>query len=439
MIRIPRPALHTFAGVLMSLAVLVPETADAVNIKEVKSPGGVTAWLVEDYTVPIITMNFAFRGGASQEESDQSGLANLLSGTLDEGAGDMDSRAFQARLQEINVDLSFDAGRDAFFGNMRTLASHADEAFELTRLAITEPRFDTEPVERIKGQIISSLKRGQTDPEELARKTFAAWLFGEHPYGRFVDGSAETVGSLTGEDLRRFHGRIMGRDNLLVAVVGAIDEERLSKVLDDVFGGLPAQAKLQPISDIDPHVGEDKHVELALPQTVIRIGGAGMKRDDPDFIPAYIANHILGGGTFSSRLYNEIREKRGLAYSVGTGLIPYDHSGAFVAAAATRADAASEAVEIMKSEIVRFANEGPTEEELRKAKAYLTGNYALRFDASRKIARQLIGIQLDNLGIDYIAKRNDLIAAVTLDDVRRAAKRLFGGPISVVTVGTAAS
>ncbi len=423
----------------MSLSVLVPETADAVNIKEVKSPGGIRAWLVEDYTVPIITMNFAFRGGASQEDAEQSGLANLLSGTLDEGAGELDSRAFQARLQETNVDLSFDAGRDAFHGNMRTLAANADAAFELTRLAITEPRFETEPVERIKGQIISSLKRGQTDPQQLARKTFANWLFGEHPYGRFVDGTTETVGALTGDDLRRFHGRIMGQDNLLVSVVGAIDEARLGKVLDTVFGGLPAKADLRTVNDVDPRVGEDTHVDLALPQTIIRIGGAGMKRNDPDFIPAYIANHILGGGTFSSRLYNEIREKRGLAYSVGTGLIPYDHSGAFVAAAATRADAASEAVDIMKSEIVRFASEGPSEDELRKAKAYLTGNYALRFDASRKIARQLIGIQLDDLGIDYIATRNDRIEAVTLDDVRRAAKRLFGGPISVVTVGKAAS
>ena len=423
----------------MSLSVLVPEAADAVNIKEVKSPGGINAWLVEDYTVPIITMTFAFRGGASQEDATQSGLANLLSGMLDEGAGDLDSKAFQTRLQETNVDLSFESARDAFHGNMRTLAANADAAFELTRLAITEPRFDAEPVERIKGQIMSSLKRGQTDPQELARRTFANWLFGEHPYGRFVDGDAETVGALSGDDLRAFHGRIMGQDNLHVAVVGAIDEERLGTVLDEIFGGLPAKADLRTVNDVAPRVGEDTHVDLALPQTIIRIGGAGMKRDDPDFIPAYIANHILGGGTFSSRLYHEIREKRGLAYSVGTGLIPYDHSGAYVAAAATRSDAASEAIDIMKSEIVRFANEGPSEDELRKAKAYLTGSYALRFDASRKIARQLIGIQLDNLGIDYIDTRNDKIEAVTIDDVKRAAKRLYGGPISVVTVGRAAS
>ncbi len=435
MIRIPTIALQTIAGVAMSSAILATEPAEAVNIKEVVSPGGVSAWLVEDYTVPIITMNFAFRGGASQETEGQSGLANLLSGMLDEGAGKLNSREFQARLQETNVDLSFDAGRDAFYGNMRTLQINAEDAFELTRLALTEPRFDEEPVNRIKGQIISGLKRSQTDPQQLARKAFARSLFGKHPYGRFVDGSAETVAALTGGDLRAFHARILARDNLHVAVVGAIGADGLAEVLDTIFGGLPAKADLRSIEDVSPDVGREDHVELALPQTVIRIGGAGMKRDDPDFIAGYVANHILGGGTFSSRLYNEIREKRGLAYSVGTGLIPYDHSGAFVAAAATRADAADEAIDIMKAEISKFAAHGPSEDELRKAKAYLTGNYALRFDASRKIARQLIGIQLDDLGIDYIATRNSLIDAITIDDVRRAAARLFGGPISIVTVG----
>ncbi len=439
MIRWPAVALQALAGVSMSIAVVIAEPAEAVNIKEVTSPGGIKAWLVEDYTVPIVTMNFAFRGGSSQESADKSGLANFLSGMLDEGAGDLDSRAFQQRLQETNVDLSFDAGRDAFYGNLRTLQTNMDDAFELTRLAITEPRFDDEPVERIKGQIISGLTRGQTDPQEIARKAFAESMFGDHPYGRFVEGSPETVAAITGADLKAFHKRTMARDNLYVAVVGAISAEQLSGMLDEVFGGLPAKADLTPIADIKPNAGQREHVALGIPQTIIRLGGAGLKRDDPDFIAAYVANHVLGGGTFSSRLYNEIREKRGLAYSVGTHLIPYDHSGIYIAAAATRADAADEAIGIMKEQIERYAAEGPSEEELRQAKAFLTGNYALRFDASRKIARQLIGIQIDNLGIDYIEKRNGLIEAVSMDDVKRAAKRLFGGPISIITVGSSTS
>jgi zinc protease len=423
----------------MTLTVLVPKAAEAVNIQEVTSPGGVTAWLVEDYTVPIVTLNVAFRGGAAQDPDGKAGLANLMSGLLDEGAGDLDSKAFQTRLQDLNVEISFDAGKDAFFGNLRTLKQNEDEAFDLLRLALTQPRFDAEPVGRIRGQIVSSLRRAETDPQEIAGKAWEEALFGRHPYGRPTEGTPDSVAALTAEDLRGFHGRTIARDNLYVAVVGAIDAETLRRKLDEVFGALPAKAELTPVPETAPAGGIERHVPLGVPQTVIRMGGAGVKRDDPDFIPAFIANHILGGGTFTSRIYREIREKRGLAYSAGTGLVAYDHAGAWIAAAATRADQARNAADIMQAEIQRFAKKGPTPDELEKAKAYLVGNYPMRFDSSSKIARQLIGIQLDRLGIRYIDERNDLIRAATAEDVRRAAARVFGGPVTVVTVGPAES
>jgi zinc protease len=422
-------------GAFMTVAVTLPQSAEAVNIQEVTSPGGITAWLVEDYTVPIVTTNFAFRGGAAQDPEDKAGLANMMSGLLDEGAGELDSAAFQTRLRDLNVDLSFDAGKDALFGNLRTLKQNREEAFELLRLALTEPRFDEEPVARVRGQILSNLRRSQTDPNEIAGKTWSDVLFGDHPYGRETEGTLESVAAITVEDLRDFHAAKLARDNLIVAVVGAIDAETLAAELDRAFGGLPESAELVQVAEVEPREGVHQHVALAVPQTVIRMGGRGLTRDDPDFIPAFIANHILGGGGFSSRMYEEIRETRGLAYSVGTGLAAYDHAGAYIAAAATRADAAGIAIEVMTEEIRRFAAEGPTEEELEKAKAFLVGNYALRFDDSRRIARQLISIQLDDLGIDYIDKRNDLVKAATLDDVRRAARRVFGGEPSVITVG----
>jgi zinc protease len=426
-------------GAFMTVAVTLPQSAEAVNIQEVTSSGGITAWLVEDYTVPIITTNFAFRGGAAQDPEDKTGLANMMSGLLDEGAGELDSAAFQTRLRDLNVDLSFDAGKDAFFGNLRTLKQNREEAFELLRLALTEPRFDEEPVARVRGQILSNLRRSQTDPNEIAGKTWSDVLFGDHPYGRETEGTLESVAAITVEDLRDFHARKLARDNLFVAVVGAIDAETLAAELDRAFGGLPEAAELVPVAEVEPREGVHQHVALAVPQTVIRMGGRGLTRDDPDFIPAFIANHILGGGGFSSRMYEEIREKRGLAYSVGTGLAAYDNAGAYIAAAATRADAAGTAIDVMTEEIRRFAAEGPTEDELEKAKSFLIGNYALRFDDSRRIARQLISIQLDDLGIDYIDKRNDLVKAATLDDVRRAAQRVFGGEPSVITVGPSES
>jgi zinc protease len=418
----------------MTVAIVTPP-AKAATVQEVASPSGLKAWLVEDYTVPIVAMNVAFRGGATQDPEGKAGLANLMSGTLDEGAGDLDSRAFQARLEDLSITLNFDASADAFYGNLRTLSTNLDEAFELFRLSVSEPRFDAEPVERIRGQVIANLRREQNDPNDAASRLWAETLFGAHPYGRPSEGTPESVATLTLDDLRAFHARTMARDNLHVVMVGAIDAEAAAAALDRMFGDLPEHADLNLVSDVSPIAGKTTHAALSVPQTTIRLGGQGLKRSDADFIAAYVADWILGGGTFSSRLYSAIRESRGLAYSVGTGLIPYEHAGAFIAATSVDAKNADTAVQIMLDEIARFAEEGPTEAELAAAKDYLVGNFALRFDSSQKIARNLLQFQLDNLGIDYIDRRNDLIRAVTLEDVRRAARRLWSDPLSVVTVG----
>jgi zinc protease len=430
-----RPFLVALAlGAVMTLAVAAPP-ARAANIQEITSPAGVKAWLVEDYTVPVITMNFAFRGGAAQDPPEKSGLANLMSGLLDEGAGDLDSRAFQAKLEDLSVDLSFDAGPDAIYGNMRTLQQNADPAFDLLRMAVREPRFDPEPVERIRSQVLASLRQSQSNPNDMVARLWAETLFGSHPYGHRPDGVAAQVAAITAEDVRAFHARTFARDNLRVVIVGAIGREGAAAALDKIFSGLPAHADLSPVAEVVPAVGEMRRLALNVPQTAIRIGGAGLKRNDPDFITAYVADHILGGGTFSSRLYTAVREERGLAYSVGTALLPYEHSGATVAATSVDAVNAGSAVKLMLDEIRRFAADGPTEAELKSAKDYLVGNFALRFDSSQKIARSLLQFQLDELGVDYINRRNDLIRAVTLADVKRVAHRLYDGPLSVVTVG----
>jgi zinc protease len=407
----------------------------AAGVQEITSPLGIKGWLVEDYTVPVVTLNFAFLGGAAQDPEGKPGLANLMSGLLDEGAGALDSRAFQARLEDLSVNLSFDAGSDAFYGNLRTLQQNSDDAFDLLRLAVTSPRFDAEPVARIRGQLTTNLRQGESDPNDIVGKLWSATLFGDHPYGRPIEGTVASLAAMTADDLRQFHARALARDNLHVVIVGAIDRSAAAAALGRIFGALPEHARLSPVSDVEPAVGKTRHVALNVPQTAIRLGGIGLKRDDPDFIPAYVADQILGGGTFSSRLYAAVREKRGLAYSVGTGLLPYDHAGATIAATSVDARNADMALRIILDEINRFAAEGPSEAELAAAKDYLVGNFALRFDSSQKIARNLLQFQLDELGIDYIERRNQLIRAVTLDDARRVASRIYGRGMSVVTVG----
>jgi len=411
--------------------------ARAADIQRVVSPGGIEAWLVEEHSIPLVAFNFAFRGGATQDPDGKEGLAALMAGTLDEGAGDLTSASFQERLEEKAIDLSFRADRDALTGGLRTLTENLDAAVDLLSLALGKPRFDQEPVDRIRAQISARLRRDERDPEDIAGRAFMRTAFPGHPYGRPVNGTLQSLAAITREDVVGAARRLMARDNLVIGVVGDIDAKTLAGKLDAAFGGLPARAELRPVADVAPKVlPQAQVVELPVPQTAIIFGRQGPLRKDDDFIPAFVLNHILGGGGFSSRLFTEVREKRGLAYSVYSYLAPYDHAGMVLGGVATRNDRAGESLRIIREEIRRLAADGPTEAELEKAKKFLIGSYPLRFDSSLKIADQLVQLQLDDLGMDYPLKRNALIEAVTAEDIRRAAKKLFGeGELLVVAVG----
>ncbi|KQT69734.1 MULTISPECIES: M16 family metallopeptidase [unclassified Aureimonas] len=423
----------------LGLAFATP--SEAVEIQEVTSPGGIKALLVEDYTNPLIAVNFAFEGaGSTSDAPGKEGTGTLLTGLLDEGAGPIESAAFQSKLDELGVSLSFDVGLDNFTGSFRTIVENEDEAFDLLGLALNEPRFDDEPVARMRAQFVTQIVSNLNDPGALASKAWRQAVFPGHPYSRPSEGTAETLAAVTKADLQAFRTKGFARGNLVVGVVGAIDAKALGEKLDTVFGKLPEKADLPKVPDVAPVTGKTVAVPLAVPQTQIQFALPGVKRDDPDFFAAYLMNHVLGGGSFSSRLYQEVREKRGLAYGASSYLASYDHAAVLGAGTATRADKAQESVDIIRAEIKRMAENGPTEEELAKAKAYVKGAYAIQnLDSSLSIASTLVGIQLDRLGIDYIDKRQELIDAVTMDDVKRIGKKLLSLEPSVVTVGPAAS
>ncbi len=416
--------------------VAVTTFAQAVEIERVVSPGGVEAWLVNEPAVPLVSVAVGFRGGAAQDPEALPGVANMVSMLLDQGAGELDSQAFQTRLRDLNVELNFDAGRDAFEARMRTLSMNLEDGFELLRLALAEPRFDADAVERQRSRVAASLRRSLQDPNSVASREFAVAMFGpDHPYGRPVDGTLDSVADISVDDLRAYHAANLARDNIHIAVVGDIDAETLKPLLDLTFGDLPETADLAPVPDPDIEPRDEELVTvLGIPQTVMRFGRPGLERHDEDFMAAVVANHILGGGSFTSRLFHEVRDQRGLAYGVFSFLQTMDRAGLFVGGVATRNDRAAESLSLIRQEVHRMATEGPTEEELDKAKRYLTGSYALRFESSGQIARQLVHIQLDELGIDYINVRNDLIEAVTVEDARRAAARLLGDGALLVTI-----
>ncbi|MCH9011556.1 MAG: insulinase family protein [Proteobacteria bacterium] len=424
-----------FIALFLLLAAASP--AAAIEVQRVVSPGGIEAWLVEDHSNPIISLDMTFRGGAALDPVGKEGLANLVSGLIDEGAGDLDSQAFQGRLQNLSIGLSFSTGLDTFSGDLKTLTENRDTAFELLRLALNEARFDEEPIARIRSQILAGLARDSENPRVIVRRTLNKVLFPAHAYGRPVSGTTESVAGLTVEDLRRFTAERFARDVLVVGVVGDITAKELARLLDETFLGLPATAAPVDLADTTPsEEGGVVVVEKDLPQSVVAFGHEGIERADPDFYTAYVVNYILGGGGFSSRLYKEIREKRGLAYSVYAYLNPLDRAALVVGGVATQNERVSESLDLIRAEWRRMAEDGPSEEELRDAKIYLTGSFPLRFSSSGRISGMLIGMQLNYLGIDYLDRRNALIEAVTLDDARRVATRLYDADkLTVIVVG----
>ena len=430
-----RLMIHGTVALAVALAFVTTSRASTA-VERVVTPSGIEAWLVREPSVPLIALDFAFRGGANQDPQDRPGVATMTAALIDEGAGDVDAKTYHERLENKAIELGFEADRDHFSGSVRTLVENTDEAFDLLKLALTAPRFDSEAVERIRGQLLSNLRRQATSPNEIANREWWATAFAGHPYGRPVAGTVESVSAISADELKAYTRRVFARDMLKVAIVGNIDAARASEIVEKVFAGLPAHAELAPVAAAAPQgLGRTVAINLDVPQSVVVVGGAGIPRKDPDFIAAFIVNHILGGGSFSSRLYREVRETRGLAYSVYSSLVPLSHAALFMGGTATRADRANQTLDVVQQEIRRLAETGPTEEELAKAKSFLKGSFGLRFDTSTKIAAQLVQIQLDDLGIDYIDRRNGLIEAVTLGDVRRVAKRLLDGGLLVTVVG----
>ncbi|MGO4572968.1 M16 family metallopeptidase [Microvirga sp. 2TAF3] len=412
-------------------------SASPTTVKTLTSPGGVEAWHVESDVVPLIAVAFTFEGGSAQDPKDKPGVAQMLARLLDEGAGDYDSDAFQERLAARAIELSFNAGNDAIGGSLKTLVKHADEAFELLRLALAEPRFDQDAIERVRAQTIAGLRYQQNDPGVMATRRFFEEGFAGHPYARPTSGTVESTMAITRNDIAAMHRAIIARGRVKIAVVGAIDAERLSALLDKVFGALPEAKPLKPIEPaLLQNLGSRHVVDLDVPQSVIRFGTHGIPWRDPGFIPAYVLNHILGGGAFTSRLFQEVREKRGLAYSVGTSLVSYRAASMTWGYTATKNERVTEALDVISDEMMRLKQDGPSDEELQKAKDYLIGSYALGFDTSTKIAHTLVQIAFEGLGVDYIARRNDLVASVTQSDIGGAAERIFGeGKMLTVIAG----
>ena len=411
-------------ALILTVIAALPARAE-VDIQEVTSPGGITAWLVEEPSIPFVALEIRFRGGASLDAPGKRGAINLMTGLLEEGAGEMDARAFSRATEALATNLSFDVSDDALSVSARFLTENLAPSIDLLRAALQEPRFDEDAIERVRGQVISNIQSNQKDPNKIAQQTFDRIAFGDHPYGSSLNGTLESVAGLTRDDLLAAHRAVLARDRIIVGAVGDITPEELGQMLDKLLGGLPAEgAPMPPRAEVDIPSGTTV-VDFATPQSVALFGQPGLAQDDPDWFTATVLNHVLGGGGFESRLMTEVREKRGLTYGVYSYLAPRDLAETYLGSVSSSNDRIADAIEVIRAEWAKAAAEGITQEELDAAKTYITGAYPLRFDGNTPIANILVGMQMLGLPTDYIATRNDRVEAVTLEDVKRVAAELL--------------
>ena len=416
--------MRLFYAIVISVLFAVPARAE-VDIKEVTSPGGLKAWLVEEPSIPFVALEIRFRGGASLDAPDKRGAINLMTALLEEGAADMDARGFARASEALATSFGFDVSDDSLSISARFLTENRDASIALLRAALQEPRFDAEAIERVRGQVLSSIRSDLKDPNNIARETMDQIIYGDHRYATSLNGTLESVAALTRDDLVAAHQAVLARDRIFIGAVGDITPDVLGALVDDLLGDLPATgAAMPPPAEVNIETGVTV-VDYATPQSVAIFAQKGLTQKDPDWFAASVMNQILGGGSFESRLMEEVREKRGLTYGVYSYLLPRDLAATYQGSVSSANDRIAQAIDVIRDEWRKMAENGATEEELLNAKTYITGSYPLRFDGNAQIASILVGMQMLDLPIDYIPTRNDKVDAVTLDDVKRVAAELL--------------
>ncbi len=406
-----------------------------LNIQQIESAGGIKAWLVEDKNLPIISLQFSFKGaGAVNNTKDKQGLTRLLSNTLDEGAGNLDSQQFQKILSDNSISLSFSSGRDNFGGKIETLTRNKEKAFELLKLALTKPRFDQKPLDRMRLANITRIRSSMTKPNWIGARLFNDLAYQGHPYALNSGGTITSLQSITPDDLKEFKKDWLTKDRLLVSASGNINAEELSKVVDDIFSDLPATGKQNSIPDLDlQNTGKSFLYKKDIPQTIISTSLPSFDREDPDYYALMVMNHIFGASGFGSRLMEEARENRGLTYGIYSDMSVQEYLSSFGISTSTKNSNAKEMIDIIKKEMERIKDELVSEEELNGAISYIVGSIPLSLTSTSRIAGILLSLQLKKRPLTYLDDFPEKINMVSAKDIQRVAKRVLD-PQKMITV-----
>lgn len=417
----------------MSVAV-----ASIPKVEEVESKGGYKLWMIEDNYLPIVSIKLVFKNsGTAYDTEGKKGLAHMVTGLLDEGAGGISSFDYRKKLESLATTISFDVDEDNFYVNVKTLKDNLEETLKLLNLTLTKPNLKPEIIERIRNQILVIIQKKQESPQYVASKKFKEAVLGSHPYSRTKYGVPKAVRSITREDIVAYVNDNFSKENIIISVVGDVKKSKIRKLLDN---NLKLKDERKDVISLPPVKvkNEEQYIKISksIPQSVVYFGSEGIKRSDEDFYPAYIMNHILGGGGFESRLMDTVREKNGLAYSVYSYLSTYNKAGLFVGYVGTDVKKVDKSIKLIKKELKKLYKDGVTEKELNDAKDYLVNSYPLKMTKNENLAAYLSVMQSENLGIDFLEKRNDYVRSVTAQQIKAAAKDLLDvGKMTFVVVG----
>lgn len=391
------------------------------TIQQFTTPGGVSVWLVEEPSIPILSLRMAWQAGETNDPEGLEGLTGAMVYHMNEGAGELDAQGFFKRMEELNMSFACGASNESTYCNASMLTDSASDSFDMITLAFAEPRFDDGPFERFLREQEVGLQTRETNPQYLASRARAAAMYPDHAYAR--DSSAESLAAMTQEAMRVQKDQLMVQEGMLVTAVGAMSPQELAPLIDRAVAGLPATSKTAETADVvlAEAVAAPVVIDLPQPQSLVTFAAPAMKREDPDFYTAVVLNYTFGGGGFESRLMKDLRVEKGLTYGVYTQVSSEDKIQLWSGGGQTKNESAGEFIAGIKENMTKMVADGMTEEELSAAKAYLTGSYPLGFDSNAKIAARMMGVRLDGLPVDFFDKRNAMVDGVTLDDVNRVA------------------
>ena len=417
--------------------IVAAQAGAALPIESWRTPTGAKVLFVEAHQLPILDVAVEFPAGSGRDPAGKFGLANVTLQLARMGAGQMDENEISRRFADVGaqVSQSFDVDRAGL--SLRTLSSPAEmtQALDVFAAVLQAPTFAAAVLEREKARIAAALREAQTRPTTVVEKTFLRLAYGTHPYGHLGAGEPETVTTITREDVVGFRRAYYSSDDAVVAIIGDVTREQAQRIGAQLTSELPRASRPLPALPPVPRPQEPVSQTIAFPatQAYLRIGMPGMARGDPDYVPLWLGNHILGGSGFSSRLMIELREKRALAYGPYSYFAPFALDGPFALAAQTKKGQSAQALSVMRETLEKFVRDGPGEEELAAAKQNVIGGFALRIDTNSKILGALSTIGFYSLPLDYLETFPQRIAAVTREQVRDAFRRRID-PSRMVTV-----